>query len=114
MGIIKNAISNWKAKKEEFKQLQRQRRMEKALNERELSSEERELNDYLERQRQARIKELVKKHRENLTHEFIFSKDGQPLAAPNVMKNHKKIFSEDNNIFKNVPNFLKQRRLFME
>lgn len=113
MGIITDAYNRWRARKQEFKDMQGHRQMVRTVEERELSSEERELNDYYERDRQKEIKKLVKKRREGLKKELLYSNENNPIYAKNVMVGHKNLFGTPN-IFASAPNQFNQKNIFVK
>jgi hypothetical protein len=97
---IKDILQRWKDRKEQFKTEDAHDRHIYLREQRKITPEERELNRYLEEKRQDKIKERVKKIRSERNTEALFSNKHNLLYAKNIMVGHKKIFSNDKNIFK--------------
>jgi hypothetical protein len=110
MGLIQNLIKGMKGEKVEFKkkfkEAEENQKIDKILNERSKSSNERELDKYVKQQREDKIKnELDKIHKkqnkENWCSNSILKSQG------NILKNDRPILKEKN-IFKLKSNhFLK-------
>lgn len=105
MGLLKNWISgigkNKKEFKEKFRQAQEEHRIEKLIEEREKSSNERDLENRLERKRQERIKIELDKLRK---------KDNEEMWKPKI-----NILSSDKmNLLKDDRPILKEKNIFME
>ncbi len=103
MGIIGDALRKWKAKRAEFKEMQRQDKMLKALEERKKSPEEREVESYMEDERQKKIKALAKRLRKKKQTELWNGREGNPAYAENIMRGNKNIF-KGKNMFSKMPN----------
>ena len=106
MGYIQDSIRKWREKKEAMKEAQHGRRMQKAIEERELSSEERELMDYQRREREQAIKRALVPHRKKLQQDVMYG-GYKAHEVKNVIKNQPNIFSGQGNL-------LKAKNLFMK
>ena len=89
MGILKDFIEKYKAKKEEYELAERQIKIEKLIGQRQKSANERELESYMEEERQKRIESTVKRIRDQknkkLWKENYFKpKKGKGLCAGKV------------------------------
>ncbi len=69
MGLLKDFIDKWKERKAKSNELEDNVRIQERVMAKRKSANERELDGYLEEQRQARIKAEVEKFREQKKHE---------------------------------------------
>ena len=95
MGMISEAVERWKQKKMLMKQAQFERRMQKAIAERELSSEERELMRYQEEQRQTAIRKALEPHREALKKKVMYGGFNPATDVPNIVSGQPLIFTNE-------------------
>ena len=70
MGLLKDFIEKYKAKKEEFEIAERQQKIGRVLEQRQKSANERELESYMEEERQRKIDIAVKRIREQKNHKM--------------------------------------------
>ena len=100
-------------KKEEFRRMNDQVRMEEIINERKMSANERELNQYMKEDREAEIKIRLNQVRKVRDNDMKFGHN--PLNAPNTIKNPDWEVLKEKNIFTNQKNmFMNQKNLFMK
>jgi len=79
-----------------LKEMQEQRRMEKIIEEREMNANERELNRYIEEERQKSIKKNLEEFREMRKREtWNPSEENQILKAKDIFKGHKSVLHQD-------------------
>jgi hypothetical protein len=97
--MISNAISNMRGRKEKYREMDENYRLEKTLHERQLSPNERELMKYREEQRQKIIDYQVKKFRKQKQGEFWH---GNKVYEQKPLFNRKdgKTLLKQKNIFK--------------
>lgn len=100
MGLIQNLIAKAQEKKARFNEIEQEERIHQKLDTRKLSANERELNSYLEEERQKRIKKAVENFRKRKTNEFWHG--GKVYAQKNL-------FKEKQNLFKGQDGLLKWR-----
>jgi hypothetical protein len=106
--ILERAARNRKEKKEIFKRMQEQDKMENMLEERKKSSNQRELERYIKEEREKQIKEQLDFMRKKRRDEIAFG--SQPLNIKNIT-NHtdwevlkeKNQFAKKGNMFSNQP-----------
>ena len=96
---IKDIIQHWRERKQKFKDEDMHERHTYLRKQKKISPEERELQRYIEEERQERIKKMVKAKRLQKTREDMFGTKHNALYAENVMVGHRKLFTNDNNIF---------------
>lgn len=108
---IKEILQRIRERKEERRGFERQQRIMENFEERKLSSDERELNAIMEKRRQERIKEILKRIREREERKHWSGRENNAINAPNVVANHKKLFGSGN-MFAHVPNVAKQPNVF--
>lgn len=115
MGIkdfIKKLGEKQRSQKELIKQIDDQVRAEKLVEERQLSSNERELNRYMKEDREERIKEALEYQRKKRDYDIKFNHN--PLNVKNIT-NHtewevlkeRNMFANQRNMFVNQPSVLK-------
>jgi hypothetical protein len=98
MGIL-----NWLRKKKEndsrFKEIDKESKLHEKLEQRKLSANERELNKYMQEDREKKITKEVERLRKKRSDEF-FHKD--IIKQPNVMTGHKNILHTKSMLKNNV------------
>lgn len=95
-----------KERKEMLRQMDEQVRMQRIIQERQLSANERELNRYLDEERESQIKQALEYQRKKRQHDLSYNHN--PLSIPNitnhtdweVLKEHN-MFKGNNNMFTN-------------
>lgn len=99
MGLM-DAIRRWnesrKEKSNTFKEMQDNRRFQKIIESREKSSEERQLERYLEEERQKRIKAELDKFNQKKTKELWKGDYAILNKQQNILKEDKKILTKEN------------------
>jgi len=112
MGVIQNWIQRMKAKRAEKEGYEDERHIEERYEEKKLSSNERELNGYMEEERQKMIKAKLDKFRQIKQHKIWHDRDTNPIYAENVIHDDKNLFKEKN-IFKGKDSlFLNNKNIF--
>ena len=105
---IKDILSRWAEKntekKKQFKEMEEQYLLQKKLEDRQKSSNERELERYLKEQREERIKKELehfrKKQKNDLWHNsFLLKKDNSMLKNDKPILKEKNIFSLKGTMF---------------
>jgi len=81
-------------KKDNFQQAQEMQQIERKLQERRLSADERELNKFLEEDRQRQVKEMLNQFRKRKQEEVWHGDTA--LDAPNIIANQKNLFKRKN------------------
>jgi len=104
---FKDFLARLREKKEGIKDMEMMQNAQERFEAKKLSSEERELGDYLEEDRQKKIKELVKKIRHDKNRETWSGRKFNPIFAENVIANQPKLFSA-HSMFSDAPNLFKQ------
>ena len=79
----------------EFKDMQRQRQMEKMIEDREKGADERELERFYEEERQKNIKKNLEEFREARKRETWRGEGNQILKQPDIFKGHKSVLHQD-------------------
>ena len=103
--IIENVVEKKKQKKELFKSMQEQDRMQELIEERKMSANERELRRFMKESREENIKFQLGKMRKQREKEINFGHN--PLDTPNIMKaewqimKEKNMFKGNSNMFSN-------------
>ena len=92
MGLIQDYLRSRKERKERYKDMEDESRFSEQIQERKLSAEERELNRFVEEERQVRVKELLNKYRKKRHNEIWHG--GTALDTPNMFKNHPSIMTK--------------------
>lgn len=120
--LLNKLGSRQRRKKELLKQLDEQNQVEETLEQRKLSSNERELNRYLKEDREEKIKEALhfyRKKRENDIHynhnplnikNITNYTDWEVLKERNLFNKKGNMFSGQGFIHKNNPNLLKNNK----
>ena len=85
MGLIQDFIRSRQKKKKLYEEMETESRYSDLVQERKLTVEERDLNRYMEEDRQARIKQLLKKYQKQRHNEIWHGKTC--LETPNMFKN---------------------------
>jgi len=119
MGLIQDYLRKLKEKKEDKKNFAYQRYIEEDFEERKKNSDERELERFYEEDRKKAIKEALVKRRKQMSKEIWNGKTGNPIFAPNIIKDDKKLFNGKNNFAKvpsimDTPNITKVKSIFMK
>ena len=93
---IKEALKSLFSKNERFKEMEQELRFQKKLEDRQKSSDEREVEAFLEKRRQEQLHNQVRQ-----IHEFEKRKhwNGGFGNSSNIFQGHKSILSEDKNEF---------------
>jgi translation elongation factor EF-1beta len=106
MGAIKNFIQKIKDRrevnKEEFREAERQRKIERLLNEREKSANERELEGYIKENREQEIKKALEIARKKRQEDISFGHNS--LNTKNIMADTKWHIMKEKNMFKDNKN----------
>jgi len=110
MGLIQNLIKgmgeNKKELKAKFKDAQENQKIQKMLDERDKSSNQRELESYFKKQREAQIKEQLDK---------IHKKQSQDnWKGQSILKSQKSILHEDKKALSTDKSILKQKNIFLD
>jgi len=118
MGLLKNLVSgigeDKKILKAKFKDAEQDLKIQKMLEERSMSANERDLRDRLEKKRQARIKIELDQLRQEDTKELWKSSQNILKSQKNILQNGRSILKEKN-IFKDTPHiFENNRSMFMK
>jgi len=92
--IIEKIGKGSKERKEYLKQIDQQVRMDKIIEDRQKSSNERELNRYLNEDREASIKEQLQYARKKRDDDIKFGHN--PINAKNIMKSEWEVLKEKN------------------
>jgi len=102
---VKEVIQRWgeknRERKEMLRRMDQQVRNEKIIQERQLSSNERELRRYEDEDRESEIKERLEYARKKRQREIDFGHN--PINTKNIMKAEWEVMKEKNQ-FSNVPN----------
>ena len=112
--IIQNIGSKQKARKEMIRQLDEQMRIEKLVNDRTLSANERELERFDSEEREEQIKEALDVMRKKRDQDIKFGHN--PLNTKNIMKSEWEVlkepnqFSKKSNMFANRQNIHKSNK----
>ena len=112
MGKLMDLINKIRSEKEELKEEQRRQKMLEKIEQMKLSANERELNSYLEHDRQNQIKIAVEKYRKIRQNKLWGGRDGNPIFTPDVVNHHEKIFTNKNNLFSGKKNLMSGSNLF--
>ena len=97
MGLIQNLIAKYKERKERAEAYEDDDRARTNFEQRKLSNNERELNTYLENQRQNRINSMLNQFKEREKHEY-WHKD--IIRQKNIFGNQRCIFANQKSIMK--------------
>lgn len=114
MGIFKNALLKLKRKKEEKEDYERQQNIMENYEERKLSPEERELNVFLKKEREEKIKKALQEFRKNEMKENWAGKKLNPLYVEDIFKDGKDMFKKNKNIFNGKATLFKQPNMFLK
>lgn len=102
--MLQDFLQRWKERRQKFKDAQEEQNIQRKLQERQLSSNERELNGYLKEEREKQIKNAVEQFRK---------KKNDELWHKNVIK-QKNLFKGQKSIMRNDRKQLRQRSMFMK
>ena len=108
---VKEFLSHALKKDSRFKELEKEMRMQKMLQERMKNSNERELDRFYEEERQKTIKKNLEEFR-NQRKEESWHGENNILNSPNIFKGHKSILHEDKSALDNGPGILNQKNIF--
>jgi len=108
--MLKKILAKLRERNQKFNEASEDVSVQKKLNKMSKTNEERELEEYMEAERQVQIKARLKQFRERdkkqiLRGNFIF-------GAKNMFANNKNIFVDDDNILKSPNIFTHQRNIF--
>ena len=110
MGLLRDLIKGMGEDKKEikskFKEAQQNQKVQRMLEEREKSSNQRFLERHIKEQREVKIKEAVDKI--NMQH----TKDS--WKSKNIFKGHKSILHEDTKVLENDRPILGQKNIFLD
>jgi predicted RND superfamily exporter protein len=95
MDIVRKWNESKKQKSEEFKEAQRQVTINKIIQERQKSSNERELERYMNEDRESNIKKQLEKVRYKKTHD-LWTDNSILKKSNNILKNDKQILMQEN------------------
>lgn len=98
MGIIQDILAKVRAKKEKYAEAEDDIRMQKRLQEKQLNANERELNRYMEEDRQRMIKSMLEKYRKRKKDEFWHG--NRLLDKKNIFQNHPSIMRNNTNLYR--------------
>ena len=99
MGLMQDLIRKARGKKEEKQDYERHRHIEENYSEKKMNSNERELLEWREKERQIMIKRELEDFRKRENEEVWSGKKGNPLYAKNVVAGQKNLFDGSNNLF---------------
>ena len=108
---VKEFISNALKKDSRFKDLEKEMRIQKMVEERLKPSNERELEGYIEEERQKQIKQNLEEFRKHRQEETWHPKN-TILNAPNIFKGGKSIMDQDHSVLNNGKGILNDKKLF--
>ena len=106
--ILKNFGSGSKERKERFKELQEEDRLNEMLEDRKKSANERELERFQKEHREKQIKEALNEFRKEREYEDNFLHN--PLDAPNITKGSSNLLKEKN-MFNNKGNMFTHQEM---
>jgi len=109
MGLIQDFLKKRKDRVGERKDYERSSRIPEQIEAKKLSSNERELMIWKEKERQNRIKVELEKFKKKENDEIWSGQKGNPISSPNVTNNHKQLFNHDN-MFAHQKNMFNERR----
>lgn len=117
MGLIQDFIRRMREGREEKSSFARSRFIEEDFERRKLSADERELMRFHEEDRKKAVKAELERRRKIMQRRIWSGHDGNPIDAPNVTSNHKKLFSSGNDFAKvpsvvKTPNVVNVRNIF--
>jgi hypothetical protein len=99
-------------RKERFKQADEDYRIQKMIEDRQKSANERELERFQKEEREVQIKELLEYHREKKDNDLKFNHN--PLHTPNITKSDYHILKEKNQFANNKNLFKNNKQLFIK
>lgn len=97
MGLIQDLVAKYKERKERISGYAEDDKIRTTFEQRKLSNNERELNDYLEKERQKRIDGMVNRFKERDKQEY-WHKD--IISQKNIFGGQKCIFANQKSILK--------------
>jgi len=107
---VKEFLAKAFKKDERFKELEKEMRIRKMIEERMKPSNERELERYMEEERQKTIKKHLEEFRNARKEEAWHGES--ILNQKNIFKGHKSILNEDKSILENGRGILNDKKLF--
>jgi hypothetical protein len=108
---ISSFLAKWKANKEQFKEMQRLDKLQTVVEQRKKNANERELEGYMEEERQKQIKVQLDHYRQKKKDEM---RQTTMLGHKSIF-NHKATMLKDNNkLFKGRSGILKQKGVFLK
>jgi len=109
MPLIQDLLARWRNRKEERHSFERQRNIEEDWENKRTSHYERELMRYREEERQKRIKDTVKRIRQQKFRETWSGRVHNLVHAPNIIRDKKDLFRQP--LLTDAPNvFNKSKR----
>jgi len=93
---LKNILDKFREKREEFKTVQRQDKIQELVQQRKKNSNERELERFMEEERQKEIKSQLEMFRKKRAKEVNGMKI---LGGKNIFKGHKNILTDNKKLF---------------
>ena len=94
--VLKQLLAKIRAKREAFKEVQQEDRIQTLVQQRKKNSNERELERYIEEDRQKQILEDLKMYRKKRTQEVNGMKI---LGGKNIFKGHKSMLTDNKKLF---------------
>ena len=104
MGLLADFIQRWRDRKAKTADMEDTTRIQERIVEKRKSSNERELESYMEEDRPARIKQAVESYRKKKQHEFLYGNQilgdkrnifkGQQSVTRSNKKREKKLFMQ--------------------
>jgi len=108
---VKEFLSHALKKDSRFKELEKEIRIQKMIQERMKNSNERELDRFYEEERQKTIKKNLEEFR-NARKEESWHGENNILNAPNIFKGQQNILHEDKSALDNGQGILNQKNIF--
>lgn len=112
--FVKGIGGDKKVLKAKFKEAEQDMRIQKMLQERQKSADERDLEHRMEKKRQERIKIKLDKLRKEDANELWRSKNSILKSNNNILKDDRPILQEKNIFNDNKNIFLNKQRIFMK
>jgi len=97
---VKELLAKWRSQKEEGKAIERQQRNIELMQEKKLSSDERELERFQKQEYDKKVKAALEQFRQRDNDRVWRGQEGNPLYTQNVVAGHKRLFGNDTNIFR--------------
>jgi len=106
---IKEFLNKFKERKQKFQTIEEDNQIDRLVIQKQKSSNERELEKLMERDRQDAISEELKKRRRQETAQMF---SGNIFKGENVFKGHKSVLHEDKSVLTNNPHSMMGRSMF--